>query len=373
MTDRTQGIIDRLAGAESYDDIKWILKSGVLTNYTESVVDAKIKANYEFQGRAGLWPSVERIAVGKTCEWCQSVAGKYEGPQVPRDVWRRHDRCNCIIKYTAATGRVDTMRGGGSTWYIVDSTNPAAVANRANYFPISAPVTPPPAATVAAVTPQTIAAATNPVSSGAELAHVPKRKVTKHKQPLSEEEIIKRVAGGDDTKGSCMSAALTYTGNKGGYDVLDFRGGKSQDYFSLNTTVRKFTQLPDVKAWEVLNIDDYKGAEELMAKAETGKEYIMAVGSHAAVIKKGPDGYFRYLELQHPNPAGNGWQLFITTTLRDRFGCEKPFPGMMNPPQRPNFLIDVESLADSDELGDILPYTQTGVKGQKKSEGGSVK
>lgn len=142
MTDRTQGIIDRLAGAESYDDIKWILKSGVLTNYTESVVDAKIKANYEFQGRAGLWPSVERIAVGKTCKWCQGVAGKYEGPQVPRDVWRRHDNCNCIIKYTASTGRVDTLQGSGTTWELTENTDPEAIKNRKNFIGVITEPTP---------------------------------------------------------------------------------------------------------------------------------------------------------------------------------------------------------------------------------------
>lgn len=132
--DRTQGIIDRLAGAENYDAIKWILQSGVTTNYTESVVDAKIKANCDFQGRAGLTAKVERVAVGKTCKWCQDVAGEYVYPNVPADVWRRHERCNCIIKYTAATGRVDTLQGSGSTWFITESTDPEAIKNRKNFI-----------------------------------------------------------------------------------------------------------------------------------------------------------------------------------------------------------------------------------------------
>lgn len=142
--DRTQGIIDRLAGAENYDAIKWILQSGVTTNYTESVVDAKIKANCDFQGRAGLTAKVERVAVGKTCQWCQDVAGKYVYPDVPADVWRRHDNCNCIIKYTARNGRVDMLQGQrtirangepGSTnaWDIVTTTNPEEIAARRNF------------------------------------------------------------------------------------------------------------------------------------------------------------------------------------------------------------------------------------------------
>ena len=140
--DRTQGIIDRLAGAENYDAIKWILQSGVTTNYTESVVDAKIKANCDFQGRAGLTAKVERVAVGKTCKWCQDVAGEYVYPNVPADVWRRHERCNCIIKYTAATGREDRLRGSGSTWFITDSTDPEAIKTRKNFIGVITEPTP---------------------------------------------------------------------------------------------------------------------------------------------------------------------------------------------------------------------------------------
>lgn len=140
--DRTQGIIDRLAGAENYDAIKWILQSGVTTNYTESVVDAKIKANCDFQGRAGLTAKVERVAVGKTCQWCQDVAGKYVYPDVPADVWRRHERCNCIIKYTAESGRVDTLQGSGSTWFITESTDPEAIKTRRNFIGVITEPTP---------------------------------------------------------------------------------------------------------------------------------------------------------------------------------------------------------------------------------------
>lgn len=361
--DRTQGIIDRLAGAENYDAIKWILQSGVTTNYTESVVDAKIKANCDFQGRAGLTAKVERVAVGKTCKWCEDVAGEYVYPNVPADVWRRHDNCNCIIKYTAATGREDTLRGSGSTWFITESTDPEAIKKRRNFIGV---ITEPKPA-------QAVANATNTVSSGAQAAGVPKRKVEKNAGPLSEQEIIDKIAGGDNTQGSCASAALTYVGNKGGYDVRDFRGGKSQKYFSQNSTIKGLAELPNVDSWVITAADDFWGAEEVMKNAEVGKEYILATGSHAAIIKKDASGVFRYLELQNPDPAGNGWQLFTTSTLRDRFHCTKPFPGLMNPPQFPNTLIDVDTLSKADELEDILQYTNTTEKAQKKGAGGGIK
>lgn len=50
------------------------------------------------------------------------------------------------------------------------------------------------------------------------------------------------------TKGSCTSLALAYAGNKGGVDVLDFRGGKSCDFFSKTANIRDITKFNGVKA-----------------------------------------------------------------------------------------------------------------------------
>ena len=51
--------------------------------------------------------------------------------------------------------------------------------------------------------------------------------VEKLETPLTDDEIISKVGGGDLTKGSCSSAAFAYIGNKCGYDVTDFRGDDS--------------------------------------------------------------------------------------------------------------------------------------------------
>lgn len=44
----------------------------------------------------GNHPRVIRIPVGKTCDWCNSVAGEYTNP--PGEVFRRHRGCDCIIR-----------------------------------------------------------------------------------------------------------------------------------------------------------------------------------------------------------------------------------------------------------------------------------
>ena len=126
--DRKQGIIDRLSDAESYDSIEWILENPVIENLALSVVDAKQRANMEFQAEAGLPATVRRttepdgvrsVKRGKKtytykvpCNWCKSLAGVYTYPDVPKDVWRRHDNCYCTIKYTPKGGkRIDYLSG----------------------------------------------------------------------------------------------------------------------------------------------------------------------------------------------------------------------------------------------------------------------
>ena len=58
------------------------------------------------------------------------------------------------------------------------------------------------------------------------------REVNELSEALTDKQIIEKLAGGDETKGSCASLALSYCGNKVGLDVTDFRGGASQEMFS---------------------------------------------------------------------------------------------------------------------------------------------
>ena len=61
---------------------------------------------------------------------------------------------------------------------------------------------------------------------------------------ITEEEIIQKISGGDETRGSCSSLALTYIGNKNGLNVLDFRGGESQRFFSTPQNILKMCEVP---------------------------------------------------------------------------------------------------------------------------------
>ena len=102
--DRVQGIIDKVSNAEMYDDVAWVLGDPVV-NLCQSAVDAVLKANVEFQGGVGLRPRIIRRAERKCCKWCRGLAGVYDYPMVPDDVYRRHERCRCIVDYDPGDGR----------------------------------------------------------------------------------------------------------------------------------------------------------------------------------------------------------------------------------------------------------------------------
>lgn len=102
--DRIDGILNKLCEALRYDDVAWVLGEPVI-NFSQSVVDETIQANVDFQGRAGLQPRVVRTVVDGYCKWCSDLAGTYDYPDVPKDVYRRHERCRCLVEYDPGSGR----------------------------------------------------------------------------------------------------------------------------------------------------------------------------------------------------------------------------------------------------------------------------
>lgn len=104
VEDKIKGIVDRVSSEDSYDDIQWILREPVKT-FGRNVVDASIRANVEFQGEAGLTPKIVRKTSGNCCKWCTALAGTYTYPDVPRDVYRRHDNCQCTVEYAVGKNR----------------------------------------------------------------------------------------------------------------------------------------------------------------------------------------------------------------------------------------------------------------------------
>ena len=103
-TDRVDGILNKISAAEKYDDAAWALDEPVIT-FSRAVVDDTLRRNVEFQGKAGLSPRIIRQAESHCCEWCSKLGGTYQYPNVPRDVYRRHERCRCTVEYDPGSGK----------------------------------------------------------------------------------------------------------------------------------------------------------------------------------------------------------------------------------------------------------------------------
>lgn len=190
------------------------------------------------------------------------------------------------------------------------------------------------------------------------------RPIAKVGQGRTHEEIVERLGGGDKTSGSCSSLAFAYAGNKAGYDVLDFRDGNSRSYFSNNNSILTIAALPGVESKVVYGRDDVACADQLLSEMKPGKEYYLATGQHASIVRQN-NGHYEYLELQ--SASDNGWHLLHDGRLFDRFGCD------INKVEYPNFLIDVESLGNCNEFLDLLGYINTDEDNQNKGESGHVR
>ena len=107
--DRIKGIVDRISEADNFDDILWILGEPII-NFSQSIVDDAIRSNAEFQAKAGLQPVITRKVAGNCCEWCKALAGTYRYPdEVPDEIYRRHQRCRCIVTYNPKDGKIQNI------------------------------------------------------------------------------------------------------------------------------------------------------------------------------------------------------------------------------------------------------------------------
>ena len=102
--DRIDGLVNRLASEESFDDVKWLLDDPIV-NFSQSIVDDSIRKNVEFHHKVGLSPKIVRRVVGHPCKWCKSLEGSYNYPEVPKNIYRRHGNCRCPVDYHPGNGK----------------------------------------------------------------------------------------------------------------------------------------------------------------------------------------------------------------------------------------------------------------------------
>lgn len=184
----------------------------------------------------------------------------------------------------------------------------------------------------------------------------------------TEDKIVSELSGGDLTDGSCSSLAFAYAGNKAGYVVYDFRDGQSRVVFSSRDTIKQIAKMEGVESIIENGTNDGICAERLMSQMKPGKEYYMATGRHAAIVRQQINGGYQYLELQSEIPSDNGWHPLTLNALSSRFKCED-----RHETEWSNILISVDSLQNNKEFLNLLGYINTDKSAQVKGVSGHVR
>lgn len=176
--------------------------------------------------------------------------------------------------------------------------------------------------------------------------------VTQLPKKLTDKEISFKVGRRDTTKGSCVSLALAYIGNKLGLDCMDFRGGKSLSFFKKRASTILITGLANGQV--DMDKDDFKVASRLLKTLEQGKEYYFWTAQHASIVRKNDDN-IEYLELQDYKKL-NGFRQLSNKILKERFGCKE------NDETVYSGLFDIENLKNNKDFYEILGYINTNQK-----------
>jgi hypothetical protein len=113
--DRIDGLVDLASNAERFDDVSEQLLAA-FENFSQHIVDSTIQKNADFHYRSGLRPMIIRKAEGKCCKWCRALAGKFDYPDVPHDVYRRHENCRCTVLYDPADGSKSLQNVHSKRW-----------------------------------------------------------------------------------------------------------------------------------------------------------------------------------------------------------------------------------------------------------------
>lgn len=205
----------------------------------------------------------------------------------------------------------------------------------------------------------------------AEINNVDYLEAKKLDTPRRKDDIIKELAGGDMTTGSCASLGLCYIAQMNGLDVIDFRGGSSQKMFSWTFNLNALSHAKGVKSLRADGKSDITVGNNLLKKCEEGKEYYLCVGRHASIVRL-LNGQLQYLELQ--SSSRSGWNDFNGNpryTLKTRFGCRSSSNRMAS---EYSFLIDIaESDFSGDEFRTLMGYINTEKSKQKKGAAGYAK
>lgn len=91
----------------SDEEVKAVLRHGPIEHIVKSFYDDFVELNVRVRADAGMKEMVIREALGGCCEWCQKLAGIYEYGKHPKDIFKRHDNCTCLVTFKDEEGYTD--------------------------------------------------------------------------------------------------------------------------------------------------------------------------------------------------------------------------------------------------------------------------
>lgn len=107
-------ILGKMQTYDSFEEASWLLDEPVIQD-SLVIVDESMKENAEFQYRSGLKTCVIREVESDCCDWCAERAGTYYFPDVPDEVWERHNDCRCEIRIETEKEKNDIQLHFGET------------------------------------------------------------------------------------------------------------------------------------------------------------------------------------------------------------------------------------------------------------------
>lgn len=306
---------------------------------------------------------------GETCAFCITLASRgwqNVSKRTLRNGHAEHIHANCNCEYAISFDKNPHVEGYDPYYYLsiyrnADGAKPADKIKSIRHM-LEERAT---RTTEEAFTPQTRVLQSLKSESNKNIAFNP---VKAFSTTPSEQAIIEKLGGGDRTNGSCSSLAFAYVGNKNGLDVTDFRGGGSQMMFARSGNISEILKIAGMES--ATDNSDFKSANALLKLMTEGKEYYLAAGKHAAIVRL-VEGRYEYLELQ--TVSNNGWHLLDNSVLKGRFGCCKTHKLGRDKFQVPSYMADVESFKDNREFREILGYINTQTDMQQKGVGGYAK
>ena len=104
--DRAAGLVDKVNESKSVEEAQGYFGEPVV-NFHMHGYDSWVQTNAKFRADAGMKSQIIRRGHFGMCAWCAALTGTFEygGDDMPKDVFRRHKYCKCVVVFTSERGK----------------------------------------------------------------------------------------------------------------------------------------------------------------------------------------------------------------------------------------------------------------------------